>query len=375
MTFRKSILYFVTEDWYFCSHRLVLAKAAQRQGYDVSVLTRVRQHGDSIRKEGIDLIPLEMIRGGINPFSELKSLYQVWSVYRKVKPDLVHHVALKPVIYGGLVALFMPDLKVVNLIAGLGAIFSSRNWRAVALRPFVVGLFYSLFRRTNTLTIVQNQEDYDLLSGRLKLPEYKLKLIKGSGVDIERFRPVPIENSEIKLALVARMLWDKGIAEYVEAAKLLKQKGLAFEALLVGSPDPENIATIPPAQLQQWEAEGYIKYLGHIGDMAAFWRHTHIAVLPSYREGLPKSLLEAAAAGRPIVTTDTSGCKEIVEDGVNGILVPIGAVTELADAMEKLILDESLRKTMGQEGRRKVEEHFSDAIVLSQTLAAYQELL
>ncbi|MDD2761366.1 MAG: glycosyltransferase family 4 protein [Methylomonas sp.] len=222
---------------------------------------------------------------------------------------------------------------------------------------------------------MQNQEDYDLMRVRLHVPSNHLILIKGSGVDIDNFYPTSITDGEVRVALVSRMLWDKGIAEFVEAVKLLQRKGLAFKALLVGRPDDENIASLSTNQLQKWQAEGYVDYLGHVNDMAAFWRNTHIAVLPSYREGLPKSLLEAASSGRPIVTTNTSGCKEVVEDGVNGILVPIKAVTELADAIEKLVLDVSLRKKMGLEGRKKVEEQFSDAIVISRTLAVYRELL
>lgn len=371
----KKLLFLVTEDWYFCSHRLALAKAAQQAGFDVSVLTRVNRHGDIITHAGMNLIPLNVVRGGVNPFVELNTLWQIWLAYRRIKPDLVHHIALKPVLYGGLVALFIPNIKVVNLIAGLGSIFSSKNSVALILKPLVKKLFCVLFKRANSLTIVQNQEDFDLLFHDLQIPAQKLRLIKGSGVDTDIFYPVHEPVQPVNIVLVSRLLWDKGIGEYVRAVKLLKQKGLLFNAFLIGKPDVENMASIDIEQLDVWQAEGSIQCLGHVENIARFWHKSHVAVLPSYREGLPKSLLEAAAAGRPIVTTNTSGCKEVVDEGVNGFLVPVRAVKELADALEKLILDASLRKKMGAAGRKKVEQEFSNEIILAQTLSVYRELV
>jgi glycosyltransferase involved in cell wall biosynthesis len=375
MTKRKKLLFLVTEDWYFCSHRLALAKAAQQAGFAVSVLTRVNKHGDVIQNADVDLIPLKMVRGGVNPLFEFAALRQIWLTYRQIKPDIVHHVALKPVLYGGLVALFMPDIKIVNLLAGLGSVFSSRTWTAYILRPLFKKLFQVLFKRTHSLTIVQNQEDYDFLSYDLQVPVTQLRLIKGSGVDTERFYPAQEPVGSVQMALVSRLLWDKGIGEYVAAVRQLKQKGLVFNAFLVGKPDAENMASIATEQLHAWQAEGVVQCLGYVEDVALFWNKTHIAVLPSYREGLPKSLLEAAAAGKPIVTTDTSGCKEIVEEGVNGFLVPVRTVKELANALEKLILDAALRKKMGAAGRKKVEQAFSNDFILAQTLSVYRELV
>lgn len=375
MTTRKKILYFVTEDWYFCSHRLVLAKAALREGFEVGVLTRVAQHGDAIRDAGILLLPLNIKRGGVNPLYEINTLWQVWKAYRQYRPDIVHHVAVKPVLYGTLVALLFPSLRVVNLMAGLGAIFSSERKKAVLLRPLIKGVFHFLFRRKNTLVTVQNHEDFDLLSRQLGIPTSKLKLVKGSGVDIRRFQATEEPDGIVNIALVSRLLWDKGGGEYVAAVKHLKQKGLLFNAFLVGKPDPENMASIDAGQIQQWNAEGYVQCVGHIDDIAEFWRKMHVAVLPSYREGLPKSLLEAAACGRALITTNTSGCKEIVDDGVNGILVPVKEVTELAEAMEFLILNKALRQKMGAAARHKVEQAFSDRIIVAQTLDIYQEML
>ncbi|MDT4330097.1 glycosyltransferase family 4 protein [Methylomonas sp. MED-D] len=370
------LLYFVTEDWYFCSHRMALAKAARAAGFDISVMTRVTRHGDAIRAAGFELIDLPVDRGGTNPWIELNTLMQVWRAYRHLKPDLVHQVALKPVLYGGIVSLLMPELKTVNLLAGLGTIFSSSHQRAKWLRKVVQPLFSLLFRRPNSQTIVQNRADYALLRDQLRVPESALHLIKGSGVDTDEFRAIPEPPGRVTIALVSRLLWDKGIGEYVAAVGLLKRKGLEFDALLVGSPDHENLAPISQAQLTAWNRQGDVRCVGHVDDVAHFWRDAHIAVLPSfYGEGIPKSLIEAAASGRAIVTTDTPGCDEIVADGENGYLVPVKDVPALATALEKLLTNPALRQAMGLAGRRKVEQEFSDAIVLAQTLAVYRLLL
>jgi glycosyltransferase involved in cell wall biosynthesis len=289
-----------------------------------------------------------------------------------LQPDIVHHVALKPVLYGGLIVLFFPAMRSVNLIAGLGAIFSSSSFKAKLLRPVVVQWLKRLFRRANTQIIVQNSEDYALLLEQLRLNPATVSLIQGSGVDIERFAPALEPAEPVRIALVARLLWDKGVGEFVEAVKLLKQQGLTFTALLVGDPDPQNLASIPAEQLQTWQQQGLVECTGFVADIPGLWRDTHLAVLPSYREGFPKSLLEASACGRAIVTTDTSGCKELVKDGVNGLLVPVRDAKALASALEKLILDAPLRQKLGAAGRAMVEQQFSNQQVIAQTLRLYQ---
>jgi glycosyltransferase involved in cell wall biosynthesis len=373
--YKQKILYFVTEDWYFCSHRLSLAKAVQSAGFTVSVLARVNRHADIIKNSGMNLIPLDIARGGINPITEINILRKVWLIYLQEKPCLVHHVALKPVLYGSFVAMFMPDLKVVNLLAGLGAIFSSSNWKAVFLRPVIRWSIRILLQRTNSVTIVQNEEDFNFLYYELGVSSKQLKLIKGSGVNTEQFYPLKNMQDEVRVALVSRLLLTKGVGEYVAAVKLLKQNGVVFKAYLVGEPDEENITSISAKDIEEWGKEGFVNCLGRIDNVAQFWQEMHICVLPSYREGMPKSLIEAAASGLPIVTTNTPGCNDIVVDGVNGFLVPPRSINELANAMERLILNKDLRESMGKAGRRRVESEFSDAIVLSQTLDVYREML
>ncbi|MBU2572086.1 MAG: glycosyltransferase family 4 protein [Gammaproteobacteria bacterium] len=375
MKHHPRLLYFVTEDWYFCSHRLNLALAAQCQGFEIHVLTRVSRHGDIILSKGFNLIPLDIERGSTQPVRELKTIFQVWRHYVRIKPDIVHHIALKPAIYGGFVSLFIPKLKTVSLIAGLGSIFSSNSLKARLLKPFVKWVLRFLFNSNMNRIVVQNTEDRGFLIDQLKVNAENVVLIKGSGVDIKLFQPTPEPDGQVIVALVSRLLWNKGIGEYVEAIRILKQRGLIFNAVLVGEPDDENIASVDRSQLEAWQQLGLIEWLVFQENVAAFWQTAHIAVLPSYREGLPKSLLEAAACGRPIVTTDTSGCKEVVQNGLNGFLVKVGDSVELADALEKLILNADLRQKMGRAGRKLVEQEFSDQKIIAKTLAVYQELI
>ncbi len=372
---KKKLLYLVTEDWYFCSHRMALAKAAQKEGYDITVVTRVRNDADRITRQGFTLLPVEMDRGGVNPLRELMTLFKIWKILYQEKPDIVHNIALKPVIYGGLAAYFCPRFKSVNLVAGLGAVFSSQKLKSRLVRPWVRILLKQIFQQSFCRIIVQNSEDLDVLVRQFKLDQRQVALIRGSGVDIHHYRLSPDPAGKIRVALVSRMLWDKGVAEYVQAVDQLKKEGLDFDAVLVGIPDPENPASITRDQLDLWDREGVIEWSGYIDNIADIWRNTHIAVLPSYREGLPKCLLEAAASGRAIVTTDTSGCKEIVKEGVNGFLVPVQDVRILAEKMKQLIQNQKLRMKMGAEGRKMVEKAFSIERVNAETLQIYREVM
>ena len=269
----NKLMFFVTEDWYFCSHRMNLARAAKQAGYEVSVLTRINEHGDAIRAEGFNLIPLDIERGGINPLRELKTLINIWRVYRQNKPDLVHHVALKPVLYGGIVSLFNRDIKVVGLVAGLGGIFSSNRWKARDLHATVKALLRLLFKRPYSRVVVQNSEDMAMLINELGIDTNTVVLIKGSGVNTKQFTDKPEPDGMVSVALVSRLLWDKGISEFVEAVRIIKQRGLEFSALLVGNPDDENMASVSQSQLNEWQASGLVECLGYVEDIAQFWKN------------------------------------------------------------------------------------------------------
>jgi len=371
----KKLLFLITEDWYFCSHRLPLACAAKAKGFDVAVATRVSQHGPTILEHGIRLLPIRLRRRGNHLWEEFLSFLEIWRIYRTERPDIVHHVALKPLLYGSLAAALTPEIKVVNAIAGLGFVFSSRQWRARVMRPVIKLAFRLLLGRANSRVIVQNVDDRDLLIHSLNISARRVALIRGSGVNIDEYHVTPEPPGDVIVALVSRMLWDKGVGEFVAAVEQLKAEGLQFRAWLVGDTDPDNPAAIDPQQLQTWQREGQVEWLGHRQDIAQLWAQAHIAVLPSYREGLPKSLLEAASCGRPIITADVPGCREIVADGVNGLLVPARSVNKLAQAMKTLISDPALRQDLGQRGRDRVLREFSEQRVIEETLAVYDALL
>jgi glycosyltransferase involved in cell wall biosynthesis len=368
----RKLLFFVTEDWYFVSHRLPLAVAAKAAGYDVSVVTRVRDHAPCIREAGLRLIPFENIRSGLNLFRECGTLWRLIGVYRRERPDLVHHVAIKPVLYGSIAARFAGHPRLVNALAGMGWLFTSAAGSAFWLKAAVRVALARTLRRG--ITLVQNPDDSRLVA-QLGVPVSRIRRVSGSGVDLQQFRPQPSPEGVPAVVLPARLLWDKGVGDFVDAARLLRQRGIAARFLLAGDPDPLNPASIPGDQLSRWIEEGVIEHLGWITDMPTLLASCHVVCLPSYREGLPKSLIEAAAAGRPIVTTDVPGCREVVRHEDNGLLVPAGDAAALADALMRLIENPELRRQMGDRGRARAEQEFSLDMVIRLTLALYQEAL
>lgn len=371
---RTKLLFLVTEDWYFCSHRLPPARAAQAAGYDVVVATRVGRQGVEIQAEGFKLVPLNLRRRSRNPFRELAAIAEIVQVYRRERPDIVHHVALKPVLYGSLAALIVRGPAVVNALAGMGFLFTSRSRLATVLRAVVSRIFRVLLNARGNVLILQNPDDMAILVSDGLVEPSRVRLIRGSGVDIKRFRPSPEAAGASVVMLAARMLWDKGIGEFVAAASTLRARGVTARFVLVGDGDADNPASIPDAQLNAWRESGVVELWGRCDDMPAAFAQAHVVCLPSYREGLPKVLLEAAACSRPIVATDAPGCREIVRHGENGLLVPLRDAMSLADAIELLLGDASLRLKMGQRGRQLVESEFSDVQVALQTLAVYREM-
>jgi glycosyltransferase involved in cell wall biosynthesis len=376
----RKILFLVSEDWYFLSHRLPIARAAQKAGARVSVATRVRDHGAAIEAEGFTLYPLELSRSGRNPFRDLAQIASIYRLYRRARPDIVHHVALKPSLYGSLAAWVAGTPAVVNAFAGMGYVFISNGLFARVVRPVLAGAFRFLLNRANTRTIVQNDDDRRLFTKRIGVDPDRIRVIRGSGVDLDQFKPpkepraptVPVATPVA--VCVSRMLWDKGIGELVAAARLLHSRGVAIKVRLVG-PGDDNPAAIPQAQLDEWAREGVVEVAGPSDDIPGVYANADIAVLPSYREGLPKSLLEAAAAGLPMVATDAPGCREICRDGETGLLVPLKSIAPLARALERLAGDPAMRATFGAAARRVAEADFSEARVVADTLTLYDALI
>ena len=365
------LLYLVTEDWYFWSHRLPIARAARAAGWEVMVATRVAKHGERIRREGFRLVPIGLRRRSLAPWREAAAIAELLRLYRRERPDLVHHVAMKPVLYGSLAAALTGVPAVVNALAGMGYVFTSSGVKARLLRPLIRAAFRWLLDRPNSRLILQNPDDIAAMTKGTVTAE-RVALIRGSGVDTQIFRPREEPGGTPVAIMVSRMLWDKGVGELVEAARLLRRREVPLRVVLVGPPDPDNPASIPERQLSDWDASGDVAWWGERSDIAEIWAKGQIAVLPSHREGLPKSLLEAAACGRPMVAADVSGCREIVRDGVTGLLVPPGDAGALADALERLARDPGLRRRLGAAARELVEREFSEAKVVEQTMALYR---
>ena len=370
-TERRKLLFLVTEDWYFVSHRLALAVAAQQAGYSVTVATRVRRHGEEIRAAGLRLVSFENSRGSLNPFGELWTLARLIRLWRREKPDIAHLVAMKPVLYGTLVARISGTPRVVNALAGMGWLSSSGAGPARWVKPLVRRALGWALRRG--IVLVQNRDDAELVV-RMGVPARLVRRIAGAGVDLQRFRPQPEAPGVPLVLLCARLLWEKGVGEFVAAARLLKERGIDARFLLAGEPDEANPSAIARKQIDEWVAAGVVEYLGWVQDMPGLLERCAILCLPSYYgEGIPKALLEAAAAGRPIVTTDMPGCREVVHGGDNGLLVPARDVPALADALARLIGDPQLRRQMGVRGRLRAEQEFGAERIVAQTLALYAE--
>ncbi len=369
------ILYFVTEDWYFWSHRLALAQEAKRRGYEVLVATRIDQYGDRIRDQGFRVVPLNIQRRSTNFWSELSAVLEITNIYRREKPDIVHHVAMKPVLYGSIAARIARVRHVVNALAGLGYVFTSRQLKARCLRPIIRIFFRFLLNHRGSRLILQNKDDCALFINASLVSEDRICLIRGSGVDVNIFSPSSEQGGIPVVVLVSRMLWDKGVREFVAAAELLKKRQMNARFVLVGDRDSHNPSSVPEKMLQDWSRVGIVEWWGKKENISEMFSQVTIACLPSYREGLPKVLLEAAACGLPIVTTDVPGCREIVRHEDNGLLVPVRSTIELADALECLIKDPGLRRRMGSRGREIVVKEFAVEKVVAETMALYEELL
>jgi glycosyltransferase involved in cell wall biosynthesis len=374
MTARR-LLFLVTEDWYFLSYRLDLARAAREAGYEVVVATRVGANGERITSEGFRLEPLGWVRGSLNPFELIRSLFAIFSLYRRVRPDIAHLVSLKPIVLGSLVALLMPRLPVVNSLTGFGHTFTARTLWARALAGAVSLVLVPLLRRRATVTIVENEDDRRFLVETLRVPKEQTANL-GAGVDLRRFTPMPLPNgAPPTIGCVARMLVIKGLADLAAAGRILAARGVAHHLILAGGADPENPGSITEATLREWVRDG-VECPGQIPDPREVWRRADIAVQPSLGgEGLPRSLVEAAACGRPLVVTDVPGCRDVVHAEVNGLIVPPARPEALADAIERLIRDPALRERFAAESRRIVEARFSLDQVLAATLALYDRLL
>jgi glycosyltransferase involved in cell wall biosynthesis len=367
------LIYLVTEDWYFLSHRIPMALAAQRAGYDVHVATHVVNGGARIEALGFRLHPLAWRRGSVNPFDLITIVREVRALYRRLSPDLVHHVALQPSVIGSLAAWGLPITQ-LNAFAGLGSTFTSQSMKSRIVRPVLKTILRWILNRRRSAALVQNGDDRDAITA-IGVDAARVFLIPGSGVDVDVLTPLPEPEGEVTMGYVGRLLEDKGLRTLIAAHDLLMQRGVAVRLLIAGQTDPANPASIGGAEIESWKQRPNVTLLGHVNDVREVWARAHIAVLPSRREGLPKSLLEAAACGRPMIASDVPGCREIARNGINGLLVPADDAQALAAAVEQLARDPALRQLYGAAGRHLVEAEFSSDRIGAKTVALYDGLL
>lgn len=377
-TFKKKvILYVVNVDWFFLSHRLPLALKALDEGYRVIVLTSDTGCSDEIESYGIEFIAAPFLEKKGSFFEEFYNIYRLKSLYSNLKPDLIHHVTIRPVLYGSFAARLSKVPAVVNALSGLGYIYINNTLANRVLRLFFTKLFKWGFSHPNSTLILQNQDDEKLFIDKKLISANQIKIIKGSGVDTEKF--VPTSKNEKKegldVAFIGRMLWDKGVGEFVEAAKILHDKDTPANFHLYGAPYETNPMSIPLHKLQEWENGGIVEVHGHVSEMSSELNNIDIVCLPSYREGLPKALIEAASAGKPIVTTDVPGCREVVKDGYNGYLVSPKDSESLALKVKDLIESPEKRKEYGLNSRKMAVEKFSVDDVINKTMKIYRSLL
>jgi glycosyltransferase involved in cell wall biosynthesis len=366
------LLYVVTEDWAFLSHRLPMARAARDAGFEVHVATRVGGGAPAIEAERFILHPIPFARGSLSPIAIFSTIAALRRVRRKVKPALTHHVALQACVFGMLAAVGQ-SAACVNAFIGLGYSFTSDTGKARAIRTLIALLLRFLINRNNCIALVQNKDDMVALIS-LGIAKARIALIPGSGVDVDRFTPLSEPSGAPTFGFVGRLLDDKGIRTLVAAHRVLRRRILDAKLLIAGTPDTANPASVTEAEARSWNDEPGIVWFGHVGDIAGFWAKAHVAVLPSRREGLPLSLMEAAACGRAMIASDVPGCREVVVHEQTGLLFPVDDVASLVDAMARLAADPQLRARYATAARKRVVNEFSASMIGRQTVALYHRL-
>lgn len=368
------IVYIIPNDWYFWTHRLHLARAARDAGYEVTIATLPGEYVERIKAEGFNFHPLKLQRLNATPWTELRTIIDIVRLNRRLRPQLVHLVTLRVVLYGAIAAK-LTGVPVVNAITGLGYLFNSHGWREKVVRRGLAMICRICLSGKHVCTIFQNEDDRSIFLDRRIVKKEQTVVIAGAGVDPQRFAPSSEPAGDPVILLTARMLQDKGIRELVEASRILKRRGKSAKIILAGMLDPGNPTAIAETEIRAWEKENLVKWIGPQSDIPKLLAQAQIVCLPSYHEGLPLSLIEAASCARPIVTTDVPGCREIVQDGWNGLLVPAKNAQALAEALQKLLQDSALRKQMGENGRKMVLEKFTQEIIIPQTLKVYESLM
>ncbi|GGN38547.1 MULTISPECIES: glycosyltransferase family 4 protein [Marinomonas] len=369
----NKIVFVVNNAAYFLSHRKPIGLALLARGNEVHIIAP-GECPVELSEAGFNYHSVEMSRKGMNPLAELSTIFALHRLFKKIQPDLVHLVTIKPYLYGGIAARSANVPSVVSAVAGLGILFSAQGLKNKVIRAILYPMYRYAFGHNNQAAIFQNTNDRDLLVNWGVLQFKKSRMIRGAGADLSVYPYLPEPDGLPIISFAARLLKDKGVMEFVEASRLLKARGTKARFWLIGDPDPGNSNTVTQDQLDQWQAAGLVECLGYRTDIADLFSQSNIVSLPSYYgEGLPKVLIEAAACGRAVVTTDHPGCRDAIEPDT-GVLVSIKDSVALADAIESLINNPDLRKSMGLAGRKLAEAEFSIETVVNRHLEIYAEL-
>jgi len=371
----KKILFVVNVDWFFISHRLPLALEALKKGYEVYIACGITDKKEYLENIGLVVHPLNLSRSAIGLKGEIKAFSEIYTILKEINPDIVHFVTIKPVLYGGIASRFLNIGKKVFSISGLGFIFIKQGLKASIVRMLIKTMYRFALGGKNSHVIVQNPDDKVVVNSIVKVP---ITLIRGSGVDLSQYQYVPENNDNMKVSMACRLLKDKGVFEYVEAARIIKNLEFKIENYsnvefeLYGDIDMHNPASLTSEDLEKIKKDGFVKLYGLSNNIAKVFRDSNIVVLPSYREGLPKVLIEAAACGRAVVTTDVPGCRDAIEPNVTGLLCKIKDANSLIGQIEKLIVDKNLRNNMGKAGRKLAEKEFDIDEVVKKHFAVYE---
>lgn len=373
----KKLLIIVNDPAFFMSHRSQIAVEAQRKGFDVHVATATGESIKDISLLGFVHHVLPLSRSGMNPFREINSIYSIFKLFRKVQPDVCHLVTIKPVLYGGIAARFIPSMAMLFAISGLGSVFTPNSLKAKVLKTIITGMYKLALSHKQICVIFQNSNDKSILIKAGAVEDENTLLIKGSGVELSKYCYQPaIEKPNVTVVMACRLLREKGVVEFIEAAKILRSRGLGINFNLIGTIDPGNPETISQQEIDTWKAEGVVNILGFCDDMEDQLKNSDIVTLPSYYgEGLPKVLIEASACGRAIITTDHPGCRDAIIPDISGVLIPVKNANALADAIQKLSDNTELRNQMGIRGRRLAEQEFDVNLVVEKHLDVYNKLV
>ena len=376
----KKVLLVANTGWYLFNFRGGLVRELVAQGVEVVVACPRDEYVGRLRNElGVRWIEWRIDRASMNPLGNLKAVRSLAQVYRRESPDLVHHFTIKAILYGTLAAKAAKITRIVNSVTGLGHVFLSRRLAARLVRPAIRRWYVWSLMTKGVQPVFQNRDDLMTLASKTPELAERAFLTRGSGVDLQRFAPPdeqPNAGNGQKCALFAgRLIHEKGIREFVEAGRLCRERGTDARWVVCGAPDPGNPSSVDADTLRHWQDDGTVEFLGHVDDLEQRIAEADVVVLPSYREGTPRVLLEAAAMGKPAVATDVPGCREVVTDGENGLLVPPRDPAALADAVERLMADDVLRSSMGTAGRQRMEDCFDEREVVAQTIQVYDELL